>query len=1208
LKRWVRYPRYASLARATALALLFAFPAQGADGEGAGRRLALVVGNAQYEAVYSLRNPVNDSHAVAETLEQLGFEVVSIDNAGREEFEAAVEKFSTMAEGAEATVFYFSGHGFQLKGSNYLVPTDARLSSAAAIEKETLRLDTIVSELQSRHRQTLIFLDACRNNPLPENMRDKDAEAGLAEIETGSGTFVAFATAPGNITRDGTGRNSPFTSALVEHMVTPGISISDMMIRVRNEVEEATAHEQTPWDQSSLRSQFYFNPEGEGDDALTEEDRELLLSLDPALRKKFEARFGLKIETVEEGEDGETEDMIATIVPAVTISAGSDDAAESDGAVSGEKPQDVAVVPNLVISAADDEEPGTPDIVRIPEPRPVEPDEPEVNLALLVPDDAPRPLQQLGEASAGSAPPAPVEEAATPAADEPESHHLSDTPAAGPETPVARAGAPAVTLPELETAAAAAPAAPAAEAETSVVTVEEPDPDTVAQAAAVEPEAPAVENKPPVVAGAEPQAEAVSNTPAVEPEAPAAEAEPPALIVPKPQSKIVADDPAIEPGSPAAEAEPPAVIVPEPQPEIVADDPAVEPEQPGAEAEAPIIAVPEQQPETVADDPGDTPLAPVEVEAAIVAEPEERSEALAEVPAAGPVAHAAAPAVDEHQVVAGAPDDEAALPVSEVEATTVTLPELETVADAPAATPPAPLTEAATPAVDAPQTDAEADAPATERPAPLAESEATIALTEPAHGSAETPVDQPPAAVAEVEAPIVDDTRREAVANAPATEQPGPVSEAEATVAVAEPARESADAPVDGPTSPDLQAAALGVPDPVAGALADIQAAGRAAPAAEADVATVPLDGPEPEAVADAPAAEPAAPVAKAGATPVIVPQPEPQAVVQADEASPPIAAVEPTVPPETPQAVAIANPAEPDAESPPEMPEVPVLTSAEPATQDKTATKPVDAIPEPEIVAMLEEPLRPGAGDGTPVRQPPAPVMDGSRAVPLVPDETESSIGRRPDAGPSSAPDVPRLFPIDDSPEKADVPAPPLVPGLEAQGVEPEKQLAAIDPSELQPKPVMPLPSEEPDETVEAPEDMPRAIQEQLARLGCYRSAIDGDWGPRSAKALLRYYATKKEAPDELDPNATLLAKLTNEETVVCTRTESDQTVTRKKQSGGEKKSVSKPKKQAPAVTKKPSRSKVVRTPVAPKPKAGPRIATGEKKKKLTLGTGAFR
>ena len=101
---------------------------------------------------------------------------------------------------------------------------------------------------------------------------------------------------------------------------------------------------------------------------------------------------------------------------------------------------------------------------------------------------------------------------------------------------------------------------------------------------------------------------------------------------------------------------------------------------------------------------------------------------------------------------------------------------------------------------------------------------------------------------------------------------------------------------------------------------------------------------------------------------------------------------------------------------------------------------------------------------------------------------------------------------------------------------------MAALDPKILKPDLIVPMPKEEPDVAADLPVDI-RAIQEQLARLGCYRSTIDGDWGPGSAKALLRYYATKKEAPDNLDPNAALLAKLTNEETVVCQRTESDKT-----------------------------------------------------------------
>lgn len=287
------------LALALAWAVYAVVPVQANVDEHQKRRLALVVGNSDYESVQPLKNATQDANAIADALERLGFEVTTLENVDRDDFQSAVERFSTEAEGAEATLFYFAGHGFQLNGANYLVPSDAALQSREAIEQQTLRLDWVISQLQARNRQTLVFLDACRNNPLPPSVRGEAHLDGLAQIETGSGTFVAFATQPGNVTYDGDGDNGYFADALLEHISEPGISISDMMIRVRNSVEEMTLHRQTPWDQSSLRSQFYFSPQGEGGAALTDEDRELLLSLDPELRKKFELRFGLRIESVD---------------------------------------------------------------------------------------------------------------------------------------------------------------------------------------------------------------------------------------------------------------------------------------------------------------------------------------------------------------------------------------------------------------------------------------------------------------------------------------------------------------------------------------------------------------------------------------------------------------------------------------------------------------------------------------------------------------------------------------------------------------------------------------------------------------------------------------------------------------------------------------------------------------------------------------------
>lgn len=393
--------RSAVFAKSIILAGLLVMPAvtiaQAAVDGAAGKRLALIVGNSKYKSVEPLRNAVNDSRSVAEALEELGFEVTQIEDVGRAGFEKALDAFSKNAEGAEATVFYYSGHGFALGGKNYLVPVDARLRSREAIEKETLKLDEIIAELQDRNRQTLIFLDACRNNPLPKGVSDNSQ--GLAQIETGTGTFVAFATQPGNITRDGEGDNSQFTTAFLENVTEPGISISDMMIRVRLSVEEQTKNTQTPWDQSSLRSQFYFNPE---DESLTDADRELLLSLDPALREKFVARFGLKIESVEDLAGGEEEDqpeLVATIQPQVSISGGDD---QSQAAAEPAPAPVLAPVAEAPVAAPDAAKPEEQTVAEAA-PAPTEPAVPVAGLSITSGDETPVP-----EAVAEAAPSEPL--------------------------------------------------------------------------------------------------------------------------------------------------------------------------------------------------------------------------------------------------------------------------------------------------------------------------------------------------------------------------------------------------------------------------------------------------------------------------------------------------------------------------------------------------------------------------------------------------------------------------------------------------------------------------------------------------------------------------------------------------------------------------------------------------------------------------------
>lgn len=283
MARLTRDPTRTRFLKAAPVAVVIACAAGVADA----KRMALVVGNSEYDAVYSLKNAAKDAKDVAGKLKSLGFEVTLLTDTGDAAFRDQLETFASQAEGdyVESALFYFSGHAFQLDGVNYLVPKDAVLSSAEAIRTATWRLDEIVNRLESRNRSTLIFLDACRNNPLPESARGNSSE-GLAKLETGSGTFVAFATQPNNVTADGAGDNSPFTEALLTHLATEGISISDLMIRVRNAVEDATFSRQTPWDQSSLRAQFYFKPRNEKA-MLSQADYEMLAGLDEETRNRL---------------------------------------------------------------------------------------------------------------------------------------------------------------------------------------------------------------------------------------------------------------------------------------------------------------------------------------------------------------------------------------------------------------------------------------------------------------------------------------------------------------------------------------------------------------------------------------------------------------------------------------------------------------------------------------------------------------------------------------------------------------------------------------------------------------------------------------------------------------------------------------------------------------------------------------------------------
>jgi uncharacterized caspase-like protein len=231
------------------------------------KRIALVIGNSAYQNTPKLANPKNDAMDMAAALKKLGFQVIDgfdLDKAG---FDRKIRDFATALQGAEMGVLFYAGHGLQLAGRNYLVPIDAALTTADALEFEMVPLDVVHRIMERQTNTNVIFLDACRDNPLTRNLaralgtRTTDVGRGLAAVESGSGTLISFSTQPGNVASDGSGgRNSPFTGSLVSHLSKSNDDLSAILIAVRNDVMNATQRKQVPWEHSALTKRVYFNP------------------------------------------------------------------------------------------------------------------------------------------------------------------------------------------------------------------------------------------------------------------------------------------------------------------------------------------------------------------------------------------------------------------------------------------------------------------------------------------------------------------------------------------------------------------------------------------------------------------------------------------------------------------------------------------------------------------------------------------------------------------------------------------------------------------------------------------------------------------------------------------------------------------------------------------------------------------------------------
>lgn len=253
------------------LSLLTATPASAA------KRVALVVGNSAYAHAGTLRNPANDAKAVADALEKLGFDVlVGYDLTGRD-FSFKVVDFAEQLKSADVALFYYAGHAIQYEERNYLIPVDAELANEFSVKREAIDAIDIVNEMERKAKASLVFLDSCRNNPWADGLRkvltssNRSAAIGrgLARIpSSGADTLLVYSAEPGNVAEDGTGDNSPFTTAFLKHVTTPGIDVEVMMKRVTADVREVTSDRQRPERLSKLTIEFYFN---EGQTVVTTE-------------------------------------------------------------------------------------------------------------------------------------------------------------------------------------------------------------------------------------------------------------------------------------------------------------------------------------------------------------------------------------------------------------------------------------------------------------------------------------------------------------------------------------------------------------------------------------------------------------------------------------------------------------------------------------------------------------------------------------------------------------------------------------------------------------------------------------------------------------------------------------------------------------------------------------------------------------------------
>lgn len=215
-------------------------------------KIALVIGCNNYQHIDNLKKAINDADSISNKLQKLGFTVIKKTDVDKRTFDDAIRNFGQQAKAYDAAVFYYAGHGLQMEGINYIVPTDADIKDSIDIRYNCIKADEILDRMAGCNMKIMI-LDACRNNPFRGHSR------GLTSMSAPSGTYIAFSTNLGNVAIDGTGYNSPFAEAFLKCLDYSGEPIESFFKGVMREVKQTTGNRQIPWTQSSFDGDFYFN-------------------------------------------------------------------------------------------------------------------------------------------------------------------------------------------------------------------------------------------------------------------------------------------------------------------------------------------------------------------------------------------------------------------------------------------------------------------------------------------------------------------------------------------------------------------------------------------------------------------------------------------------------------------------------------------------------------------------------------------------------------------------------------------------------------------------------------------------------------------------------------------------------------------------------------------------------------------------------------